>query len=198
LRSFLANGLWRTSIFGEEKKDALVSQADISTISGYSISSVQNVDKVRTYGVETSLQSNDLLIRGLDLMGSVGYVHSRIKEDIANPGLEGTELPLIPEWRAALLGVYHQSDALSYSLGWRYSGRQHSGLYNTATQQYPDPNPNTYGGRSSFSIFDAKVLYKVTKQWSASLGIDNITNVKYYTLYPYSQRTFFAGVKFDL
>jgi iron complex outermembrane receptor protein len=195
---FLPNGLWRTSVFGEEKKDALISQSDITSLPGYSIGSVQNIDKVRSYGIETSLQTNDLLIRGLDIMGSVGYVHTRIKEDVVNPGLEGTQLPLIPEWRAALLGVYHQSDALSYSLGWRYSGKQHSGLYNTASQQYPDPNPNTYGGRSTFSIFDAKVLYKVTKQWSASVGIDNLTNVKYYTLYPYAQRTFFAGVKFDL
>jgi len=195
---FLPNGLWRTSIFGEEKKDALISQSDITTLSGYSISSVQNIDKVRTYGIETALQSNDMLIRGLDLSGSVAYVHSRITEDIANPALEGTQLPLIPVWRASLLGVYHQSDALSYSLGWRYSGRQHSGLFNTSTQQYPDPNPNVYGGRSSFSVFDAKILYRVTKQWSASVGIDNITNVKYYTLYPYAQRTFFAGVKFDL
>lgn len=197
IEKFLANGLWRTSIFGEEKQDALVSQADISTISGYSISSVQNVDKVRTYGIETSLQSRDMFINGLDITGSVGYIHARISKNIANPGLEGTELPLVPVWRASLLGVYHQSDALSYSLGWRYSGRQHSGLFNTSTQEYPDPNPNVYGGRSTFSIFDAKVLYKVTKQWSASIGIDNIGNTKYFTLYPYAQRTFFARIKFD-
>jgi iron complex outermembrane receptor protein len=68
---------------------------------------------------------------------------------------------------------------------------------NTTTSQYPDPNPNTYGGRSTFNLFDAKVMYKFAKQWSASVGIDNITNEKYYTLYPYSQRTFFAGMKFD-
>jgi iron complex outermembrane receptor protein len=96
-----------------------------------------------------------------------------------------------------LLGTYHASDKLSYSLGWRYSGRQHHGLINPVTQKYPDPNPDTYGGRSNFSVFDAKVLYKFAKQWSASVGIDNITNEKYYTLYPYSQRTFFAGIKFD-
>ena len=47
-------------------------------------------------------------------------------------------------------------------------------------------------------MFDAKVVYRLAKQWSASLGIDNITNTKYYTLYPYAQRTFFAGIKFDL
>ena len=195
---FLQNGLWRTSLFGEEKKDALISQADITTLPGYSISSVQNVDKVRTYGIETSLQTRDLLVRDLDLSGSLAYVHTRIEKDAANPGLEDTQLPLIPVWRASLLGVYHASDALSYSLGYRYSGRQHSGLFDTAKNQYPDPNPNVYGGRSSFNVFDAKVLYKFAKQWSASVGVDNIGNEKYYTLYPYSQRTFFAGLKLDM
>jgi len=194
---FLENGVWRTSLFGEEKKDALVSQSDITTLPGFSIGSVQNIDKVRSYGIETSLQASDMGIRGLDISGSVAYVHSRIAKDLANPGLEGTELPLVPVWRASMLGVYHASDALSVSLGWRYSGRQHSGLYNTSTRQYPDPNPNVYGGRSSFSIFDAKVVYKLARQWSASIGIDNIGNAKYFTLYPYAQRTFFAGVKFD-
>ena len=195
---FLANGVWRTSLFGEEKRDALISQADLTTIPGYSISSVQNVDKTRTYGIESSIQANDVLISGLDIMGSVAYVHSRITEDRANPGLEGTEIPLVPAWRASLLGVYHASDALSYSLGWRYSSSQHSALFNTTTNSYPDPNPGVYGGRSSFNVFDAKVVYRLAKQWSASLGIDNITNTKYYTLYPYAQRTFFAGIKFDL
>ena len=194
---FLQNGVWRTSIFGEEKRDALVSQTDITTLPSYSFSSVLNIDKVRTYGAETSLQTEDMLISGLDLSGSVGYVHTRIMKDAADPRLEGSQLPLIPVWRASALATYHASDKLSYSLGWRYSGRQHSGLINPVTQQYPDSNPGVYGGRSNFSIFDAKILYKLAKQWSASVGVDNITNEKYFTLYPYAQRTLFAGAKFD-
>jgi iron complex outermembrane receptor protein len=205
LERVLTNGLWRTSLFGEEKEDALVSQIDNTTLAnitaggttGFSFSSVQNIDKVRTYGVETSLQANNLFVRGFDLSGSVTYVHTRIEKDTANPALEGTQLPLIPVVRAALLGVYHASDKLSYSLGWRFSGRQHSGLYNTTTNQYPDPNPGVYGGRSNFSVFDAKVLYKVADHWSASVGVDNITNEKYFTLYPYAQRTLFASARFD-
>ncbi|MFZ2852776.1 MAG: TonB-dependent receptor [Rhodocyclaceae bacterium] len=197
MERFLENGVWRTSLFGEEKKDALISQSDIATLPGFSISSVQNVDKVRTYGVETALQTSDMWVRGLDLSGSLAYIHSRIVKDVAAPGLENTELPLVPVWRASLLGTYHASDALSYSLGYRFSGRQHSGLFNPTTRQYPDPNPNVYGGRSSFHVFDAKVLYKVTKQWSASVGVDNIGNAKYFTWYPYAQRTFFASLKFD-
>jgi len=194
---FLENGVWRTSLFGEEKQDALISQTDLATLPGYSISSVQNVDKVRTYGIETSFQAGDLWVRGLDLSGSVAYIHSRIVKNSLNPGLENTWQPLIPVWRASLSSIYHASDDLSYSLGWRFSGRMHDGLFNTTTQQYPDPNPNVYGGRSTFSVFDAKVLYKFARQWSASVGIDNIGNAKYFTLYPYAQRTFFASVKFD-
>jgi iron complex outermembrane receptor protein len=76
---------WRTSLFGEEKKDALVSQTDVTTLPGFSISSVQNVDKVRSYGFETSLQTSDLWLRGLDPSGSITYVHSRIATNKANP-----------------------------------------------------------------------------------------------------------------
>ena len=109
----------------------------------------------------------------------------------------GSELPLIPVWRASMLATYRVSDERSASLGYRYSGRQHSGLLNTATGQYPDPTTNVHGGRSSFGVFDAKLLYKLAKQWSASVGIDNIGDVKYFTLYPYQQRTFFASLKFN-
>jgi iron complex outermembrane receptor protein len=193
----LENGVWRTSLFGEEKRDALISQSDLTTLPGFSISSVQNIDKVRTYGIETAVQTSDMLIRGLDFSGSLAYIHSRIARDVANPGLEGTELPLVPVWRATLLGVYHASDELSYSLGYRYSGKQHSGLFNTSTRQYPDPNPDVYGGRSAFRVFDAKVLYKFARQWSASVGVDNIGNAKYFTWYPYAQRTLFASLRFD-
>ncbi len=193
----LQSGVWRTSVFGEEKQDALISQTDITTLPGYSFSTVINVDKVRTYGAETALQTSDMLINGLDFSGSLAYIHTRVVSDAADPRLVGSELPLIPTWRAALQGTYHASNDLSYSLGWRYSGRQHSGTINAATQQYPDPNPGVYGGRSNFSVFDAKVLYKFAKQWSVSVGVDNITNEKYFTLYPYAQRTVFAGVKFD-
>src|SRR3989338_2194295 len=198
---FLESGLWRTSLFGEEKRDALIQQSDTTTLAAYgayAISSVQNVDKVRTYGIETALQTSDMWMHGLDLSGSVAYIHSRVVKNSANPGLENTWPHLIPDWRATLLGTFHASDKLSYSLVYRFSGRQRSGLFNTTTKQYPDdPNPNAYGGRSSFRVFDVKALYKFTKQWSASVGIDNIGNFKYYTLAPYPQRTFFGSVKFD-
>jgi iron complex outermembrane receptor protein len=194
----LANGLLRVSLFHEDKRDALISQTDTVSVPGKTISSIQNVDEVRTNGVETALETSDLWIRGFDLNGSVTYVDSTIVRDSRNPGLEGTDQPRIPQWRATVVGTYHASDRLSYSLSYRYSGPQHNALYNTTTKQYNDVNPDVYGAVSSYSVFDAKLLYKLAKQWTAALGVNNIGNYKYYVNpNPYPQRTLFASVKFD-
>lgn len=185
----LANGLWRVSFFQEDKQDALISQVDTTVTPN--ITSIQNIDKIRTRGIETALQRSDLWIRGFDLSGSITYANSKILEDIKHPGYVGKNQPRIPDWRATLVGVYHASDRLSYSLATRYSGRQYNLLDNSDVHSY------TYGGVSSFLVADAKVVYKVAKQWSASLGVDNIGDYKAYVAHPYPQRTVFANMKFD-
>jgi iron complex outermembrane receptor protein len=97
------------------------------------------------------------------------------------------------------VGTWHASDALSASLAYRYSGPQHNALFNTTAGQYNDVNPNVYGAVSRYSVFDTKLLYRYSQNWSGSLGINNIGNCKYYVNpNPYPQRTFFAGLKYDL
>ena len=194
----LGSGLWRTSLFYEDKQDALISQTDFTTLPGFQISSVQNVDKVRTRGIETALQINDLLIDGFDLNGSVTYVDSTITKDRKNPGLIGTDQPRIPAWRATLVGIYRANDRLSFSLAGRYSGHQHNALYDTVQKKYTDVNPDVYGAVSHYFVVDAKAVYKVSNEWSASLGVNNLNNFKYYVNpNPYPQRTWFASLKYD-
>ena len=190
------NGLARVSLFYEDKRDGLVSQTD-TTVSP-NVASIQNVDKIRTRGLEAVLQAADVWVRGLDLSGSVTYAESTILQDARNTGLEGTDQPRIPHWRATLVGVYHASDKLSLSLAARYSGPQHNALFNTATRQYNDVNPGVYGAVSPYTVVDAKLLYRFAKQWSGSLGVNNLGNYTYFVNpNPYPQRTFFAGLKFD-
>ncbi len=194
----LGSGLWRTSVFYEDKDDALISQTDFTTLPGFQISSVQNVDKIRTRGVETALQMNDLLVDGFDLNGSVTYVDSTITKDNKNPGLVGTDQPRIPAWRATLVGIYRANDKLSFSMAGRYSGHQHNALYDTTQKKYTDVNPDVYGAVSHYFVVDAKAVYKVSNQWSASVGVNNLNNFKYYVNpNPYPQRTWFASMKFD-
>ncbi len=63
-----------------------------------------------------------------------------------------------------------------------------------------DFNHNNYGSvDSEYRVFDAKVNYKVEKDWTLSAGVDNIGRWKYYVNpNPYNQRTFFIGLRYDL
>jgi iron complex outermembrane receptor protein len=140
-----------------------------------------------------------LLGSNFDLQGSVTYTHSLITRDSRNPVLEGSVQPRIPDWRATAVATWHASDALSASLSYRFSGRQHNALLNTSTGQYNDPNPDVYGAVSHYSVFDAKLLYRFNRTWSGSLGVNNLGNFKYYVNpNPDPQRTWFASVKADI
>ncbi|MEQ1663403.1 MAG: TonB-dependent receptor [Thiobacillus sp.] len=199
----LGSGMVRLSLFHENKSDALISQTDTTTLpalgfANHTISSIQNVDKVRTEGIELAINLADVLVQGLDIEGSMTYTDSIIEGNSKNPGLIGTDQPRIPHKRATLVATYHANEQLSFSLAGRYSGHQHNALYNTATFQYNDINPDVYGAVSQYKVLDAKVLYKFTRQWAASFGINNIGNYMYYVNpNPYPQRTFYATLKFD-
>jgi iron complex outermembrane recepter protein len=91
-----------------------------------------------------------------------------------------------------LLATYKPDDKWSYSVGTRYSGRQYSQLDNS------DTNENAYQSVSSYFVADIRASYRFSKQWSASLGIDNLNNAKYWAFHPYPQRTVHAELKFDL
>jgi iron complex outermembrane recepter protein len=190
-------GTLRGSLFYEDKRDALISQTDITVTPN--LSSIQNVDKVRTYGVELAWQLADAGVRDLDINGSVTYAKSTITRNSRNPLLEGTDQPRIPDWRFTLVGTYRASQALSMSLSYRYSGRQHNALFNTATGQYNDVNPNVYGAVSHYSVVDGKLLYKLGGGLSASLGVNNMGNFKYYVNpNPYPHRTWYLSLKYDV
>nr|WP_316638500.1 TonB-dependent receptor [uncultured Roseateles sp.] len=191
--SFGAHQL-RTSLFHEDTRDALYSQSSI--IEGRTVSSVQNIARIATTGVELALQSSDLMVKGLDLQGSLTYADSTIKENsgfVTTPGdTIGRQQPRVPKWRATLLASYQLTPALSASYGARYSGQQYGTLNNS------DPNGFAYQAFSKFFTTDVRVRYQINKQWSLAAGIDNLNNYRYWNFHPYAQRSYNAELKFDL
>lgn len=183
----LPHGQVRTTFFAERTVDALYSQQLTSTVS-----TVQNVDRIRTYGLEVAAQARHVGLRGLDLSGSVTYADSIIVRNDRFPASVGQWQPRVPRWRANVLASYQANDHWSTSLGVRYSGRQYGTLDNS------DPNGRTYMGVSSFLVADVRLVYRFDKQWSAAFGIDNLNNERYWAFHPYTQRTFNAELKFDL
>jgi iron complex outermembrane receptor protein len=192
-----ADGKLRISLFEENVSDALISQT--STISGSAlpVSFVQNVDKTRQRGIELVAQQKDVLMRGLELMGSLTYVDARILANgsyvAGTPGATsiGKRTPYVPEWRATVVATYRPDEKWSYTLAARYSSRLFATVDNT------DINPATYQGFEGFFVADARIRYQFEKQWSAAVGVDNINNRKYFLFHPFPQRTVFGELRFD-
>lgn len=180
------DALTRATLFAESTRDALYSQALTPTVN-----TVQNVGRIRTRGLELAQQADNVL-PGLTVNSSLTWTHSVIAENAAFPASVGKRQPRVPQWRANLLAVYQFEGKWSATLGLRYSGRQFGTLDNS------DPNGDTYMGVSDYMVADVRLRYRLDRQWSVALGIDNLNNATYWAFHPYTQRTVLAELRFDL
>lgn len=178
---------FRVSLYEDDIRDALVNQTDTTVFPA--VTSFQNVDRVRTRGIELAYEAQDLFINGFDLSASGAYNHSKTLENAKNPASVGKYFYRIPQWRANLVGTYRITPAWSGTLAMTYSGRQYNTLDNS------DVNPDTFGGTSSFLTFDVKLNYRPARNVRLALGIDNLTDQRYYVYHPYPGRTFYAEAK---
>ena len=186
----LGNGTLRSTLFFEDTRDALYSQTNILVTPN--IRNFQNVEHIRTKGLELAHQANDVILSGLELMSSLTYADSIILQNDKIPASVGKWQLRVPKWRANFLTTYKQGEKWTYTFGARYSGKQFG------TPENNDPNGDTFGGVSSYFVTDVRVRYQMAKQWIASVGIDNLNNATYWAFHPYPQRTLIADLKFDL
>ena len=177
----------RATMFHEATHDALYSQPLTA-----SVNTVQNVDKIRTTGLELAYQADQVFTHGLSLNGSLTYADSKIAANRGFAASVGKHQPRVPAWRANLLASYRVGEKWTTSVGGRYSGRQYGSLDNS------DPHGDTYMGVSNYFVADVRVRYRIDRQWSASLGMDNLNNAKYWAFHPYTQRTVLAELRVDL
>lgn len=184
----LGAGSLRISLFQDNLEDALTRQTNTTVTP--TVTNVQNVDKVRVRGVELSWQQRDAFIRGIDVHASLTYADSEILANDKNPASVGKRMLRIPDWRALAAVTWRPGDRYDVTLAGRYSGRQYGELDNS------DTHDDTYGGVSRFFVTDLKFNYRIDKQLSMSVGVDNLTNERYYAYHPYTQRTWIAQLKY--
>ncbi len=180
------SGSLRASLFEDDVRDTIISQTSILVFPN--VTNIQNVDRVRTRGIELQASANDLFIKGFDLSGSVTFSRSRILENTNNPTLVGKDWVRVPRVRANLLGTWRPNERWSTSLGVRHVGRMYGSLDNS------DVVGNTFGGVSSYTVWDAKARYRIGQHVNASFGIDNLTNRHYYVYHPYPGRSFVGEI----
>ena len=186
----------RLTAFAEDTRDSLYSQTTLDSAANKNISRVQNVERIATSGLEATLASQDWLLKGLELSASLTYADSKIRRNtgfVVVPGdTVGKWQPNIPRWRATAVASYRFDAQWSATLAGRYSGRQYRTLNNA------DVNGFSYQGVSKYATVDARVLYRITRQWSAAAGVDNLNNYQFWNFHPYPQRSYSAELKFDL
>jgi len=182
----------RVSLFLDDRWNAIISQTD--NVSGKLTTQNTNLDRARFRGVEGVIEMHDVIWKGLNFNGSATFTDSKTLRDHQTPLAEGKQYPRVPRIRLRMVGSYSPTDDMSFAIGMRYASGAFTQLINT------DFNHNNYGSvDSEYLVFDAKVNYKFDKNWTASVGIDNIGRWKYYVNpNPYPQRTFFFSLKYDL
>ena len=185
----LPHGHWRVSLFQDRVADTLYTQTDITL--PVPVTNVQNIDRVRTRGVEGELVLTDVGGAPVDLTASAAWNQAITLRDLQFPAADGKAFPRIPRLRASLFADWRFAPGWDASLGLRRSGRQYGTLDNSDFV-------NTYGAVSSFTVADAKLRWRFAPQWTASLGVDNLTNEHYWVYHPYAGRTWFGELHWEL
>ncbi|MBI5752322.1 MAG: TonB-dependent receptor [Hydrogenophilales bacterium] len=184
---YYGHGTLRMSLYEEDVNDAIMSQTN-TTVSP-NVTNIQNIDRVRTRGVEVAYGGTNVFVQGLDINPSVAYNQAKTLENAKYPASEGKYFYRVPLWRANLMVTYRQTPQLSYTFAARHSGRQYNTLDNS------DTNPDTFGGTSSYTVFDLKLKYQARKDVTFGFGVENLTDERYFVFHPYPGRTFFAELK---
>lgn len=197
-RSAELAGMWtnrsghvRLSLFGESIRNALISQtAPLVPGSTALFGFVQNVEHVRTTGLELAFERRGLVVPQLDLSGSVTLTRPKVVEDVAFPAAEGKDIPQVPRRRATLVMTWRPSEIASLTLAGRYSSRSYGTIDNS------DIVAHTYQGFEGYLVVDARANFRIGKHWNAAFGVENLTNDKYYLFHPFPQRSFTAELTY--
>lgn len=190
----------RVSLFHDDVKDAILRQsttdASVCKITGTvttgSYSCVQNVDRVKTSGIELAWSAQDLGFKGFSLDTSFAYTfRSEVTANSEDPAMVGKWWLRIPRTRATLLASWRPDDQWLLAAGYRHQGRAYNDTYNL------DGNPGVYGGVSKVNQLDLRGAYKASRELEIALGINNATDQRAYQSHPYPGRTLFAELRFN-
>ncbi|MGH8186148.1 MAG: TonB-dependent receptor [Steroidobacteraceae bacterium] len=183
-------GRIRLSAFQDDVHDTIWNQVNIFVFP--SRNTVQNVDRVRTRGVEAAFGIHGLGIDSLALEGNIAYAQSKILRNESNPAYVGNRWPRVPDWRGNLQLIWQPERPWLATLAFRYSDATYNRLEND------EINFNTYAAISKLKSLDARLAYTTPNDIELAIGIDNITDERAYQSHPYPARTAFVEARWSL
>lgn len=181
LRRFFDRATVTMNLWESDVDNTIFRQTDIHT----GTSSFQNIERVRSRGVELVAAVDNTGVQGLTVDFNLSWTEARILENTAVPASEGSQFPRVPEWRANAFADYRVTDRLRVSGGARYSSDPYDTLDNS------DGDLEGFGYTDGYLVFDARASMDLSDGLTLSGGIDNITDERYYVYHSYPGRTFF-------
>ncbi len=183
-RQLWHDGEARLTFFEDDIDDAIYSQTNSYTL----VKNYQNVDEVRTRGIEVALNKRRVLVDGFGVFANLAWLDSKILRNDNVPESVGKTFPRVPDWRAKLVLDYAPTERWALTFAGQYASHQFGTIDNS------DHNDG-YGSIDEFLVFDAKFTYRLPKNLTASFGVDNLTDESYHVSHPYPRRTYVAELK---
>lgn len=178
----------RASLFQDDVRDAIWSQLNLNVFPN--LTSVQNVGRVRTRGLELLAQIDRLGVPGLSADANIAFSKSTILENANNAPSVGKNWTRVPRVRSATTLTYAPAVSWSASATYRYSGAQFNEMDNS------DYNTDVYGAISRVSQLDVRLLFKPAAGAELAVGVDNLNKNHAYQMHPYPGRTLFAEMRY--
>ncbi|WP_018410171.1 TonB-dependent receptor [Methyloversatilis thermotolerans] len=142
-----------------------------------------NAGRARSRGVEASLRQ--VINDNWAAFASFTFNDTEVTDNAASPTSEGKQFTQVPR-RMASLGADWTRGDWSASGSVRYVARR----YNTdANSDVVDGVPSAY---DRYVLVDARLGYRINRQFKASVSIDNLTDREYYASYRAPGRSFFV------
>ncbi len=141
-----------------------------------------NAGKAEVKGIEFSLEQK--FGKYIRSFANLTWNDARIKENPANPRSEGKRITGIPETMLNV-GIEVEKGPFSGSLVGRYRSKVYGDDENR------DKKEGVFGSYDSYFVTDAKLTYRIFKNASLSLSINNLFDEKYYYYYLEPRRSWF-------
>ena len=199
------DGRVRLTLFKERTNNAIISQTNLATnpVTGAQTptTTISNVAAIRMQGVELSAEKNNVLIKGLQLFGSVTYVEfpHPVGPDLGRD--QSADRHARRPWSASACPLCRTGAPSSASpIGRMKAGPIRSRRATAASNIRRWITPTSFrmstAPSTTYFVVDMKVHYNATKNFSFDFGIDNLFNEQYFLFHPFPGRTYVLAGKY--
>jgi len=146
-----------------------------------------NAERAESQGVTASLSHQ--LTSATRIFGSLTHTNSTMKQNSLSPLSEGKQLTFLPKDQATL-GADSRFGPWTLAMNARYASKQYASDDNS---DVANGVPTVY---DAYVVADAKVSYRIDRNFTAALSIDNLFNREYFSYYPTPGRSWFAELSY--